>query len=84
MTERPSRSRLQLQLEQTVDLNELLHRHQISLMCAKAASCPEARIAHRGMADLYEDRIRALRPANAGAGALIVDHDDPALVQTAE
>lgn len=45
-----------------MDLNELLHRHQVSLMCADAASCPEARISHRGLANLYEGRIRTLRP----------------------
>ena len=67
-----------------MDLNELLHRHQISLMCAGSAQCVEARIAHQGMADLYGDRIRAMRPAGAGTGPLIVSHDDPALLQTAE
>lgn len=67
-----------------MDLNELLHRHQISLMCAGSAQCVEARIAHQGMADLYGDRIRAMRPAGAGNGPLIVSHDDPALLQIAE
>ncbi|ODP39457.1 hypothetical protein [Sphingomonas turrisvirgatae] len=45
-----------------MDLNQLLHRHQIALMCAQAAVCPEARYAHRGMATLYAERIDALRP----------------------
>lgn len=67
-----------------MDLNELLHRHQVSLMCAGSAQCVEARIAHQGMADLYGDRIRALRPAGAGDGPLIVSHNDPALPHIAE
>ena len=45
-----------------MDLNQLLHRHQMSLMCAQAATCPEARHAHNGMAQLYANRIDALRP----------------------
>ncbi|MCP3732966.1 hypothetical protein M9978_21350 [Sphingomonas sp. MG17] len=48
-----------------MDLNQLLYRHQISLMSASAASCPEARIAHHGMATLYAGRIDALRPLGA-------------------
>jgi hypothetical protein len=34
----------------------------MSLMCAQAATCPEARHAHNGMAQLYANRIDALRP----------------------
>lgn len=64
-----------------MDLNELLHRHQVSLMCADAALCIEARIAHRGMASLYEDRIRTLQSRAASDAPLIVNHDDPALLQ---
>ncbi|MCW4461469.1 hypothetical protein OK349_07095 [Sphingomonas sp. BT-65] len=45
-----------------MDLNELLHRQQVALMCAGAAQCAEARIAHQGMASLYEERIRAIWP----------------------
>lgn len=51
-----------------MDLNELLHRHQVSLMCAEGASCTEARIVHEGLAKLYAGRIHDLRrtiPANA-------------------
>jgi len=44
-----------------MDLNELLHRHQTSLMCAQSASCAEARIVHEGLAELYAGRIRDLR-----------------------
>ncbi|HSX54855.1 MAG TPA: hypothetical protein VLG14_06120 [Sphingomonas sp.] len=64
-----------------MDLNELLHRHQISLMCAGTALCVEARIAHQGMARLYEDRIRALQSTEPGELPLIVNHDNPALAQ---
>jgi len=44
-----------------MDLNQLLHRHQVALMSAQAATCGEARHAHRRMARLYADRIDALR-----------------------
>ena len=53
-----------------MDLNELLRRHQISLMCVEGASCAEARIAHQGLADLYEDQIREMRPTADGDSAL--------------
>ncbi|MDQ0250860.1 hypothetical protein J2W22_002924 [Sphingomonas kyeonggiensis] len=46
-----------------MDLNYLLHRHQVSLMHAAAATSPEARFAHRGLARCYAERIRALRVA---------------------
>ena len=41
-----------------MDLNQLLHRHQVSLMSANAASGAVARCAHQGLATLYADRIR--------------------------
>lgn len=44
-----------------MDLNQLLHRHQVSLACAKAASCPEARVAHEGLAKAYAVRLEAVR-----------------------
>ena len=53
-----------------MDLNELLHRQQVSLMCAGAAQCAEARIAHQGMADLYKDRIRAIWPSTADSAPI--------------
>ena len=43
-----------------MDLNHLLHRHQISLMRATAAASPEARSAHRGLVKGYAARIRSL------------------------
>ncbi len=44
-----------------MDLNQLLHRHQISLMCAQGAACTEARLAHEGLAALYAERVASLR-----------------------
>jgi len=43
-----------------MDLNQLLHRHQISLMRAADAGCVEARISHQGLAALYAKRIANL------------------------
>lgn len=53
-----------------MDLNQLLHRHQVSLMSANAASGAEARCAHQGLAALYADRIRALQH-QLGAAAML-------------
>ncbi|HWK35360.1 hypothetical protein [Sphingomonas sp.] len=44
-----------------MDLNHLLCRHQVSLMRAEAATCVEARHAHRGLARGYTERIRVLQ-----------------------
>lgn len=44
-----------------MDLNYLLKRHQISLMRASAATSPEARHAHSGLARGYAARIADLR-----------------------
>ncbi|MFS2111444.1 hypothetical protein ACCC88_17270 [Sphingomonas sp. Sphisp140] len=44
-----------------MDLNYLLHRHQISLMRASAAASVEARHAHEGLARGYAKRIAGLR-----------------------
>jgi hypothetical protein len=40
-----------------MDLNYLLFRHQVSLMRAECASCPESRIAHRRLAAGYAAMI---------------------------
>jgi hypothetical protein len=42
-------------------LNYLLHRHQISLMRAKAATCVEARRAHETFAARYATLIDTFR-----------------------
>ena len=44
-----------------MDLNYLLKRHQISLMQANSTDCREARVAHRGIARGYADRIASLQ-----------------------
>jgi hypothetical protein len=44
-----------------MDLDELLHRYKMSLMCAQNASCAEARIVHEGLAEFYAGRIRDVR-----------------------
>ncbi|WP_404334315.1 hypothetical protein AB2M62_12920 [Sphingomonas sp. MMS12-HWE2-04] len=49
-----------------MDLNYLLQRHQVSLIRADAAGSGEARIAHRGLANGYAERIRLLQ-ARLGA-----------------
>ncbi len=50
--------------ETVMDLNQLLYRHQISLMRADAAASPEARRSHLGLADGYADRITELQRAH--------------------
>lgn len=55
-----------------MDLNYLLHRHQVSLMRALAGDSSEARHAHRGLATGYGKRIAALR-ATMGAAPLTLD-----------
>lgn len=44
-----------------MDLNYLLHRHQLSLMLGHAATSCEARRAHHGLAAGYAGRIRSLQ-----------------------
>ena len=40
-----------------MDLNYLTQRHRVSLAASIAATTPEARIAHRGLASGYAGRI---------------------------
>ena len=44
-----------------MNLNELFHRHQVSVMRAAAAASPEARLAHRGLAAGYAALIADLQ-----------------------
>jgi hypothetical protein len=44
-----------------VDLNQLLHRHQLSLMQLDRASNPEERLAHSQFACDYAEKIRMAR-----------------------
>ncbi|WP_294192729.1 hypothetical protein [uncultured Sphingomonas sp.] len=55
-----------------MDLNYLLHRHQVSLMRAHDGATSEARCAHRGLAFGYRQRIAALRET-MGAAAMTLD-----------
>jgi hypothetical protein len=55
-----------------MDLNYLLHRHQVSLIRADRGDSSEARHAHRGLAEGYGKRIAALR-AMIGATPLTLD-----------
>jgi hypothetical protein len=54
-----------------MDLNYLLQRHQISLMRAHAGTSSEARVAHRGLARGYVERIAMLRET-MGAETMVV------------
>ncbi|WP_182466867.1 hypothetical protein [Sphingomonas gilva] len=53
-----------------MDLNYLLSRHQLSLLAADNAASPEARMAHRGLAKGYGDRVRALQIAMGATSRL--------------
>lgn len=46
-----------------MDLNQLLYRHQVSLMRADDAVCTDARSAHVGHARGYADEIEQMRRA---------------------
>ncbi len=41
-----------------MDINELLHREQVSLANATNATCRESRRAHEGLARGYGDKLR--------------------------
>lgn len=55
-----------------MDLNYLLSRHQFSIHRADTAVSPEARHAHRGMAQGYAGMIQALQ-LTLGARAVLID-----------
>lgn len=44
-----------------MDLNELYYRQQIELMRADDAACDQSRVAHQALADIYGQRVSALR-----------------------
>lgn len=54
-----------------MDINELLHREQISLANAHNAACRESRYAHEGLARGYGEKLRVAgfphRPYASGA-----------------
>jgi len=53
-----------------LDLNYLLHRHQVSLMRADTAAGTEARHAHAGLARTYATLIHTLQ-RDLGADAVL-------------
>lgn len=54
-----------------MDLNHLLHRHQVSLMQADAATCVEARRSHGLRARHYAERIRSVQKETGGAAVVM-------------
>lgn len=54
-----------------MDLNYLLHRHQVALMRADRAASPEAACSHAGMARGYERRILNARDLLGAAGRMV-------------
>ena len=50
-----------------MDLNYLLHRHQISLMRADAAACGPSRMAHQKLAGLYATPVANLQLLSGGS-----------------
>ncbi|WP_200957887.1 hypothetical protein [Sphingomonas sp. Root710] len=56
-----------------MDLNDLLHRHQVSLMRSAAAVCAPSRLAHLGLAKGYARQIDSLqRTLGATPGSLLM------------
>ncbi|MGP7794512.1 hypothetical protein [Sphingomonas sp. CLY1604] len=53
-----------------MDLNQLLSRHQISLMRSTGATSPEVRHVHHGLAAGYADQIRSVQQAYGAAFTL--------------
>ena len=54
-----------------MDLNDLLHRHQVALMRAATAATPQARQSHDGTARCYEDKIVSLRTLLGASGRMV-------------
>ena len=54
-----------------MDLNYLLHRHQVALMRAATAASPEAAYSHDGMARCYERKIASLRELLGASGRMV-------------
>jgi hypothetical protein len=53
-----------------VDLNQLLHRHQLSLMRLDRAATEEERLSHEQFARDYAERIRVVRSQLGATSAL--------------
>jgi hypothetical protein len=54
-----------------MDLNDLLHRHQVALMRAATAVTPQARQSHDGTARCYETKIETLRTTLGASGRMV-------------
>lgn len=55
-----------------MDLNHLLHRHQVLLMQADGAASPATRRVHRARAEDYAGRIAQLRERLGASGAMVL------------
>lgn len=55
-----------------MDLNYLLHRHQVALMRAANAASREAACAHDGLAKGYAHRIATMRDLLDAPGRMVV------------
>ncbi len=54
-----------------MDLNYLLHRHQVALMRAATAASTEAAHSHGGMARGYERQIESMRDLLGASGRMV-------------
>ncbi|MGN7159205.1 hypothetical protein [Sphingomonas sp. SAFR-052] len=54
-----------------MDLNDLLHRHQVALMRAATATTSQARQSHDGTARCYETKIETLRTMLGASGRMV-------------
>jgi len=63
-----------------MDLNYLLHRHQISVMRAGAAACVPSRVAHAGLAELYAGAVSRIQERSGGLLQMV----RPAVMATAD
>lgn len=54
-----------------MDLNDLLHRHQVALMRAASAATNEARESHDGTARCYETKIETVRSILGASGRMV-------------
>ena len=62
-----------------MDLNQLLHRHQLSLMQRDQAESPDERRAHSQFALDYAKKIQIARDALGAPAKLQAPRDQPAL-----
>ena len=63
-----------------MDLNELLHEHQVAVMKAAAAGNGPARDNHFAKVAEYAERVRALRTIEPGAKIDVADEGPPTII----